>query len=272
MADALTALSNRLAQSARPTWHRRTMRTRRSSCTGQLALLGSFLLLSLGCGAPPEDRFDSDSSPLYSGPGPAQILVSTSPRVSERCPGELAATYCSATEVSAAADSCRRRLPPDVVAACPRTGCVQPYAAYRDRCVAGATYVPHPGNGQGRIAVSVVYLRHRALSQGDPHGNQPDRTLLWPGCAQGHRRCVRAAAGGRAQGAEAHAHLWHLHSGAARAVCVARRARCHARGDGEHRLLLDSGLCGTGERAVPDADRRQRTSHQERAGAKDRLQ
>lgn len=140
MAEALTAFSNGLAQSARPTWYRRAMKTRRSSCTGQLALLGSFFLLSLGCGAPPEDLFDSDSSPLYSGPGPAQILVSTSPRVSERCPGELAATYCSATEVSAAADSCRRRLPPDVVAACPRTGCVQPYAAYRDRCVAGATY------------------------------------------------------------------------------------------------------------------------------------
>lgn len=116
------------------------MNTPRTSRSGRLAVLGSFFLLSLGCGAPLEDRLDSDSSPLHSGPGPAQILVSTSPRVSERCPVELAATYCSATDANAAAESCRRRLPADVVAACPRTGCVLSYAAYRDRCVAGATY------------------------------------------------------------------------------------------------------------------------------------
>lgn len=94
----------------------------------------------LGCSAEPPDELQAEPSLLTSGPGPAQILVSTSPKVSERCAAELGATYCTSADVTAAADSCKRRLSLDITLTCSRAGCVLPYAAYRDRCVAGPTY------------------------------------------------------------------------------------------------------------------------------------
>lgn len=94
----------------------------------------------LGCGAEPPAEPQAEQSHLLSGPGPAQILVSTSPKVSERCARELSATYCTSADVTAAAESCKRRLSPDITLTCSRAGCVLPYAAYRDRCVAGPTY------------------------------------------------------------------------------------------------------------------------------------
>lgn len=102
------------------------------------ALGGLAVSLLLGCGAPGDTQ--SEAQPLLTGPGPAQILVSTSPKVSERCPSELAATYCTSAALSAAADTCRRRLSLDVTLSCSRAGCLLPYATYRDSCSAGPTY------------------------------------------------------------------------------------------------------------------------------------
>lgn len=105
-----------------------------------VVLSGIAVATLLGCGAERLDDREVTMQPLLGGPGPAHILVSTSPKVSERCAAELATTYCSAAEASAAADTCRRRLTLDITLTCSRAGCILPYAAYRDGCTAGPTY------------------------------------------------------------------------------------------------------------------------------------
>lgn len=104
------------------------------------AFCGLAVTALLGCGAVPIDDTTPTAHSLLGGPGPAQIVVSTSPKVSERCPAELAATYCTPADLSAATESCRRRLTLDVTLTCSRAGCLLPYAAYRDTCTAGPTY------------------------------------------------------------------------------------------------------------------------------------